>query len=296
MGGLVLDTRTGMRTGGASGPIIAQADPSVGLLLRALKYNDLQLKMPPTGKLPDAVIADFEQWIAAGAPDPRAETPGTPAPATNRVIDFEKGKQWWAFQPVKERPVPSVKSESWPKKKIDSFILAKLEKSGLTPSPEADPRVQIQRAYLDLVGYKPSSEEVEAYVKDVSPQRYENLVDRLLASPHHGERWGRYWLDVARYGEDGENPTGTGYLYAWRCRDCVIDALNKDVPYDRFVKLQLAADLMPSTPRDDLRALGYLGTSPAEHKEMKLGKTMIENLLLEEWDERLDVVARGVLA
>jgi hypothetical protein len=149
MGGLVLDTRTGMRTGGASGPIIATADPSGSLLLRALKYNDLQLKMPPTGKLPDAVIADFEQWIAAGAPDPRAETPGTPAPATNRVIDFEKGKQWWAFQPVKERPVPSVKSESWPKKKIDSFILAKLEKSGLTPSPEADPRVQIQRAYLD---------------------------------------------------------------------------------------------------------------------------------------------------
>jgi len=295
MGGLVLDTKTGMRTGGASGPITAAANPSGSLLVRALKYNDLQLKMPPTGKLPDAVIADFEQWIAAGAPDPRADTPGTPTPATGRVIDFEKGKQWWAFQPVKELPTPAVKSQSWPKKKIDSFILAKLEKSGLTPSPEADPRVQIQRAYLDLVGYKPTYSEVEVYVNNPSPQRYENLVDDLLASPHYGERWGRYWLDVARYGEDGENPTGTGYQYAWRYRDWVIDALNKDVPYDRFVKLQLAADLMPATPRDDLRALGFLGTSPAEHKEMKLGKTMIENLLLDEWDERLDVVARGVL-
>ena len=202
MGGLVLDTRTSMRRGGASGPIIATANPSDSLLLRALKYNDLQLKMPPTGKLPDGVIADFEQWIAAGAPDPRADTPGTPAPATGRVIDFEKGKQWWAFQPVKELPAPSVRAQSWPKKKIDSFILAKLEKSGLTPSPEADAHIQIQRANLDLVGYKPSYEEVEAYVSDSSPQRYENLVDRLLASPHYGERWGRYWLDVARYGEE----------------------------------------------------------------------------------------------
>jgi hypothetical protein len=295
MGGLVLDTKDGLKKGGSSGPVVIPGKPAQSLLLQALRYNDLRLKMPPTGKLPDSVIADFERWIATGAEDPRTEPSmlnSTPGP---RAIDFNAGRRWWAFQPVTEHVMPSVTGSTWPRNKIDSFILQKLEKNGLKPSPDADPATLVRRAYLDLVGLQPSYETVQAFIHEPSPQRYEKLSDRLLASPRYGERWARYWLDVARYGEDGENPNGNGYIYAWRYRDWVIDALNQDVPYDRFAKLQLAADQMPRTPRDDLRALGLLGMSPAEHKEMKLSKVVIENLLLDEWDERLDVVSRGML-
>jgi hypothetical protein len=295
MGGLVLDTKDGLKKGGSSGPVVIPGKPAQSLLLQALRYNDLRLKMPPTGKLPDSVIADFERWIATGAEDPRTEPSmlnSTPGP---RAIDFNAGRRWWAFQPVTEHVVPSVTGSTWPRNKIDSFILQKLEKNGLKPSPDADPATLVRRAYLDLVGLQPSYETVQAFIHEPLPQRYEKLIDRLLASPRYGERWARYWLDVARYGEDGENPNGNGYIYAWRYRDWVIDALNQDVPYDRFAKLQLASDQMPGTPRDDLRALGLLGMSPAEHKEMKLSKVVIENLLLDEWDERLDVVSRGML-
>jgi hypothetical protein len=289
MAGLVLDTREGLRK------VIIPGDSAGSVMVRALRYNDLRLKMPPTGKLSDAVIGDFEKWIADGAEDPRNEPPAVNAAASPRAIDFKEGRKWWAFQPVTEHLAPSVNDRKWARNKIDSFILHKLEKSGLKPSPEADPATLVRRAYLDLIGLQPSYETVQAFVNDPAPRRYEELIDRLLASPRYGERWARYWLDVARYGEDGENPNGNGYLYAWRYRDWVIDALNQDVPYDRFAKLQLAADQIPGTPRDDLRALGLLGMSPAEHKEMKLSKVVIEGLLLDEWDERLDVVSRGML-
>jgi cytochrome c553 len=300
MGGLVLDTKSGTLKGGASGPAIVPGKPAESLLLRALRYNDPYLKMPPTSKLADSVIADFEQWIAAGAPDPRQRegTDAVAATATpkSRVIDFDQGRKWWAFQPVREFPVPSVKQNSWPRVKIDHFILARLEQSGLKPSAEADPRTLIRRAYLDLVGLKPSYEEVESFANDPDPKRYEKLIDRLLASPQYGERWGRYWLDVARYAENGDTGGNRqAYLYAWRYRDWVIESINKDVPYDRFLKQQLAADLMPDSSRNDLRALGYLGAAPSEWKEKMLGKEMIDNLLLEEWDERVDAVSRGFL-
>src|SRR5207249_2597308 len=147
------------------------------------------------------------------------------------------------------------------KTKIDSFLLAKLEDKGLNPSPPADVRTLVRRAYVDLLGYKPTYEEVEAYANDASPAAYEKLIDALLASPHYGERWGRHWLDVARFAEDNPTSEATNppYPFAWRYRDWVIEATNQDVPYDQFVKLQLAADLMPGAKRQDMRALGYLG-------------------------------------
>jgi hypothetical protein len=294
MGGLVLDTKEGLRKGGVSGATIVPGNPAGSLLMRVMRYGDPMLKMPPAGKLPDSVIADFEQWIAAGAPDPRAET--VAATTKPRGIDFDKGRQWWSFQPVREFAVPTVKQASWARTKLDRFILAKLEQNKLTPSPQADARTLIVRAYLDLTGLKPSYEEVEAFVKDKDPKRYENLIDRLLVSPRYGERWGRYWLDVARYGENGDTGGNRqAYPYAWRYRDWVIEAMNNDLPYDRFIKLQLAADLMPGTSRNDLRALGYLGMAPSEWKEKKLSKELIDNLLLEEWDERVDAVGRGML-
>jgi cytochrome c553 len=296
MGGLVLDTKSGMLKGGVSGPAVVPGKPAESLLLRALRYNDPNLKMPPTSKLADNVIADFEQWIAAGAPDPRTGAVATAVTTNTRGIDFDQGRKWWAFQQVREFPAPTVKQTSWPRAKIDHFILARLEQNGLKPSAEADPRTLIRRAYLDLLGLKPSYEEVEGFANDPDPKRYEKLIDRLLASPQYGERWGRYWLDVARYAENGDTGGNRqAYLYAWRYRDWVIESISKDVPYDRFVKQQLAADLMPDSSRNDLRALGYLGTAPSEWKEKMLGKDMIDNLLLEEWDERVDAVSRGFL-
>ncbi len=296
MGGLVLDTKSGLLKGGDSGPVIVPGKPAESLLLRAMRYNDPKLKMPPTNKLADAVIADFEQWIAAGAPDPRMEAPAETTIAKRRGIDFDKGRQWWSFQPVREQAAPSIRQAAWPRTKIDRFILAKLEQSKITPSAEADPRTLILRAYLDLTGLKPSYEEVESFASDKDPRAYEKLVDRLLASPRYGERWGRYWLDVARYAENGDTGGNRqAYPYAWRYRDWVIESFNNNLPYDRFIKQQLAADLMAGTSRNDLRALGYLGMAPSEWKEKKLSKELIDNLLLEEWDERVDAVGRGML-
>jgi hypothetical protein len=294
-GGLVLDTKAGLLKGGVSGPVIVPGKPNESLLLRAIRHNDLQLKMPPGDKLPDSVVSDFEQWIAAGAHDPRTDavTATTTHPSG---IDFEKGRQWWSFQTLRESPAARVKTTAWPRSKIDSFILAKLEANGLNPSPEADARTLVARAYLDLTGLRPSYAEIESFAKDPDPKRYEKLVDRLLASPRYGERWGRYWLDVARYAENGDTGGNRqAYPYAWRYRDWVIEAINQDLPYDRFIKQQLAADQLPDNSRQDLRALGYLGMAPSEWKEKMLGKELIDNLLLEEWDERVDAVGRGFL-
>ncbi len=298
MGGLVLDTRSGMRKGGALGPVIVPGKPPESQLLKALRFTDPQLQMPPTGKLPDTVIGDFEQWIAAGAPDPRKDAAGAAdAPTPLKGMPIEQGRNWWAFQPVQEKPSPAVKDTAWTKTKIDSFILAKLEEKKLKPSPEADPRTLVQRAFIDLAGYKPSYEEVEAFVNDQSPNAYAKLVDSLLASPHYGERWGRHWMDVARYAEDNptSEATNPAYPFAWRYRDWVIEAMNKDVPYDRFVKLQLAADLMPDAPRDDLRALGFLGAAPVYHKDLRLSADVIGGFLTDDWDERVDAVTRGLM-
>ncbi len=303
MGGLVLDSRSGLLRGGVSGPVIVFGKPLESLLIRALRYSDLRLKMPPTGRLPDSVISDFEEWIAAGAPDPRIEpsssTPAGEAPSDHpneRGIDFDQGRKWWSFQPVRALTAPRVKQASWPQRKIDHFVLASLEKNGLSPSAKEDPRTLIRRVYLDLIGLKPTYAEVERFANDTSPTRYQKLVDHLLASPRYGERWGRYWLDVARYAENGDTGGNRqSYLYAWRYRDWVIDAMNRDLPYDLFIKQQLAADHLPGTSRSDLRALGYLGIAPSEWKEKMLGKELIDNLLLEEWDERVDAVGRGFL-
>ena len=293
MGGLVLDTKAGLLRGATTGPVILPGKPDASPLIHALRYTDLA-KMPPSGKLPDAVVKDFETWVANGAPDTRVDAiSAVPTPGGPRVIDFAQGRKWWAFQPVAELPAPHVKDTQWVSSKIDAFILNKLESNSLKPSPEADPRTLVKRVYVDIVGYKPTYDEVETYVADRSPDRYEKLVDRLLDSPQYGERWARYWLDVARYAEDGL--AGAQYTYAWRYRDWVINAFNNDLPYNKFLKLQLAADKMPDANRADLAALGYIGLGPVEHKEFKLSKDNIEGLFLDEWDERLDAVSRGML-
>ncbi|MDE3195924.1 MAG: PSD1 domain-containing protein [Acidobacteriota bacterium] len=303
MGGLVLDTKAGVLRGGNGGPILAAGDPKHSRLLKALSYNETDLRMPPTGKLPDEKIAAFEQWIAAGAPDPRIDSPSAsaaPAPA-KRGMDIETGRKWWAFQPVAPLPTPKVRNtafaKQWTKEKVDWFILAKLEQNKLKPSLAADRATLIERATLDLTGLKPTYEEVQAFAADKSPDAYSKLIDRLLASPHYGERWGRYWLDVARYGEDNPTSEATNppYPFAWRYRDWVIDAVNRDVPYNRFVTLQLAADEIPGTPRSDLAALGYVGAAPVYHTDLRLSRDVIETLFTDDWDERVDAVSRGIM-
>ena len=231
-----------------------------------------------------------------GAPDPRTERTVENGGAA-KTIDLKAGRNWWAFLPVVEGAAPVVKERAWARKKIDFFVLQELEAKQLSPSPQADPRTLIQRAYLDLTGLRPTYEQSEAFAKDPSDKAYEQLIEQLLASPQYGERWGRYWLDVARYGEDNPTTEATNppYPFAWRYRDWVIDAVNHDVPYDRFVTLQLAADLMPGTPRGDLAATGFLGAGPVYHKDGRLSKDVIENLYMDDWDERVDVVSRGVL-
>ena len=298
MGGFTVDTKAGLAAGGARGPEVVAGKPDESRILHALSYTDNTLQMPPTGKLPDAVIADFRQWIELGAPDPRKDAPATSAtPAPLRGMSIADGKKWWSFQPVKELPAPAVKEQAWGRKKIDAFILAKLEENKLKPSPEADKKTLVERAYLDLVGVKPTYEELQAFVSDPAPNAYEKLIDQLLASPHYGERWGRHWLDVARYAEDNSTSEATNppFAFAWRYRDWVIEAMNKDTPYNQFVKLQLAADLMPGTPRDDYRALGYLGVAPVYHKEPRLSQEVLYTFATDDWDERVDAVGRGLM-
>ncbi len=263
----------------------------VSRLLQALRYTDPHsVQMPPTGKLSEATIADFEEWDLAGAPDPRSGTYGrNPRGAVAKLkgMSIEDGRKWWSFQPVREMPTPPVKDSKWPRTKIDSFILATLEAKALQPSPQTDARTLVRRAYIDLAGFRPNYDEVEAFAADTSADAYERLIDRLLESQHYGERWARHWLDVARYADDA--------TYAWRYRDWVIEALNQDLPYDRFVKLQLSADLIPGVPRQDLRALGFLGAAPVYFKEPRLSKEVIETFVADDWDERVDAVGRGLL-
>ena len=201
MGGLALDTKAGLAKGGISGAEIVPGKPAESRLVKAIRYTDPQLQMPPTGKLPDSVIADFETWIASGAADPRVEAAAAAPAPQYKGMTIEDGRKWWAFQPVHELPAPRVKKAAWAKTKIDRFVLAKLEHAKLAPSPPALPRELAERLYIDLLGYKPTYDEIESYAASRDPHAYEALVDKLLASPHYGERWGRHWMDVARFAE-----------------------------------------------------------------------------------------------
>ena len=299
MGGLTVDSREGLRKGGASGPAIIPGDPDASLLVRALGYLDPVLKMPPTGRLPDRSVEDFRAWITSGAHDPRGgtrEVGGSTAEA-GPGMPIEQGRAWWAFRPLAERPAPQTGDPDWTARKIDVFVLARLEQSGLRPSPEASRQTLVRRAYLDLTGLPPTYQQVEAFVADRSPNAYGDLVDRLLDSPRYGERWGRYWLDVARWAEDHPTTEATNrpFANAWRYRDWVIEAISQDIPYDRFILSQFAADLLPGFRPSDVRALGYLGNAPIYHKDRRLSRDVIETIASDDWDERVDAVSRGLL-
>ena len=283
-GGLEVDTREALLKGGDSGPAIVPRDTEKSLLIKAIRYTDTDLQMPPKGeKLSTAQIADLETWVKMGAPDPRSAH--TVAAKSMRNL----AKDHWAFKPVGQPPPPTVKDKNWVKTPIDAFILAKLEAKDLTPSPRADKRTLIRRATYDLIGLPPTPEEFDAFTRDNSPDAYAKLVDRLLKSPHYGERWGRYWLDIARYadtkGDVNRNREDPRYPHAWTYRDYVIQSFNEDKPYDRFITEQLAADKLPlGADKNPLAALGFI----------TVGKRFGNNLN-DIIDDRIDTVTKGFL-
>ncbi len=309
-GGLLLDSREGIRTGGKTGPAVVPGDVGASLLLDALRQKDFA--MPPTGKLPDTVIADFERWVRNGAADPRD------GKATlDEGIDLERGRQFWSFQPLKRSQPPAVKDEAWSRSDVDRFILASLESAGLHPVADADPYTLVRRVYFDLIGLPPTAEElstfvqqytayshlhdspssttgVEALSREEGGKTYEILIDKLLASPQFGERWGRHWLDVARYAEStGQTPIGI-YRHAWRYRDYVIDAFNGDKPYDLFVREQVAGDLLKSDMLEQrnerLVATGFLAIGPRNLAENNPLQYVMENV-----NEQIETIGQAFL-
>ena len=254
MGGLRLDSKAALRKGGSRGTAIVAGDPDASLLIRAIRYTDPDLLMPPTGKLSAEEIEDFEAWVRMGAPDPRSERITAVSPQES--IDLAEGRKFWAFRPLAADTLSAardaVKNPDRATSPIDYFILAKLEEKGLTPAVPADKRTLLRRVSFDLIGLPPTPEEIDAFLADRSPKAFETVVERLLDSPHYGERWGRHWLDLVRYAETNGHEYDNDKLDAWRYRDYVIRALNDDVPYDRFVKEHIAGDLLATRRvRDD---------------------------------------------
>jgi mono/diheme cytochrome c family protein len=287
-GGLRLDTRADMLTGGKSGPAVVPGDPDRSLLLSAIKHAGI-VRMPKGAtRLPDDTIANFTTWIADGA--------FWPADKTLVKNYTEAEKNLWSIKPLASQAPPAVKDAAWPANDVDRFVLARLEQQGLRPAPVADRRTLLRRVTYDLTGLLPSHEQVLAFEKDTAPDAWEKVIDRLLASPQYGEKWARHWMDVVRYGEDdyrvGKQPDrAEKYPFAYLYRDWLIKALNDDMPYDMFVKAQLAADLLPESIRDrHLPALGMNGNgiwifhaSPAPVERA------------DEWHDKVDVTSKAFL-
>jgi cytochrome c553 len=294
-GGLMLDTREGLLHGGSTGPAIVPGKPEDSLLIDAVGYKDEDLQMPPKGdRLSDQEVADLAEWIRRGAPDPRSLVARGSSAAYGGV-----GREHWSFLPLRRPAVPSVRDPSWVRTPVDAFVLAKLEGSSMRPSPEADKYTLIRRATFDMTGLPPTEAEVQRFLVDGSPDAWAKVVDRLLASPRYGERWGRYWLDVARYADtkgDTPNREDPRYPFAWTYRDYVIGAFNEDKPYNQFILEQLAADrllsdelrkLHPGDPRPDQSTLAALGF-------LTLGNRF-ENSRNDIINDRIDVTTKAFL-
>jgi mono/diheme cytochrome c family protein len=306
LGGLRVDSRVSLLAGGKSGPAILPGHPEESLLIRAVSHVDPNLRMPMGGnRLRENEIADLTYWIKAMAafwPDEAAKPQAAPARTAEFTIRPEQ-RSFWSFQPLKKPALPAVKNAAWARTPIDHFILARLEEKGLAPVQPADRRSLIRRAYLDLIGLPPTPEQVDAFASDSSPDAFAKVVDRLLASPQYGERWARHWLDVARYadgsGEPDRRPVFLGYGMArdgyantWRYRDWVIQALNQDMPYDQFVRAQIAADLLPAKDQQKLLpALGFFGIGPWFTGD----DVVFVEARANERDDKIDALTKGFL-
>ncbi len=292
-GDLRVDDRNGLLAGGNSGPALVLGKPEQSLLLQRVSHKDAKKRMPAEGKpLSEAQIADLASWIKDGAawPTPRVSfTLGRPKPRYEQLK-----KEHWAWQPLAERKAPAVKNAAWPRDDIDHFLLARLEAKQLAPVGAASRADLLRRVTFDLTGLPPTPEALDALLNDPSPDAFVQIVDRLLASPAFGERWGRHWLDVARYGESTGPSRNIPYPHAWRYRDYVIDAVNADVPFDRFIQEQVAGDLLPARSNDErdrlLTATGFLALGVKDVNQRFKVRFLMDNV-----DEQIDAVTRSIL-
>lgn len=291
-GGLLLDTREGIRRGGDNGPAIVPGDTDESVLIQAIRYTNPDFAMPPksaSGKLPDAVIADFEKWIAMGAPDPRD--------GASKVVkkwDYDDAKKWWSFQPPQTTKPPTPKDKSWAKTDLDKFLLYAMEAKGVKPVADADKLTLLRRVYFDLIGLPPTPQAIDAFWKDNSPDALAKVVDQLLASPQFGERWGRHWLDVARYAESTGKEINIAYPQAWRYRDYVIESFNEDKPYDQFIREQIAGDQLP-TQSDSDRAEQIIATGFLAIGAKSLNERDPRQFYMDIADEQIDTMSQAIL-
>jgi hypothetical protein len=300
-GGLLLDTREGMLRGGETGEAVVPGDLDKSLLIEAIRYGNPDLSMPPKkagGKLPDAVIHDFEAWVKMGAPYPHAAGFAAPVTTTGKKYDTSKARNWWSYQPLRSVSVPTPKNTAWPKSDLDPFVVAGLEARGLKPVEDAQLPTLVRRIYFDLTGLPPSPEDAAAFVQSAGSDRQralEPLVDRLLASPRFGEQWGRHWLDVARYAESSGRDENVTFPNAWRYRDYVVASFNRDKPYDRFVTEQIAGDLLPpgnaATHAENLIGTGFLAIGAKS-----LNETVPRQFAVDLADEQVSAVGQAFLA
>ncbi len=295
-GGLVLDTRAGLLEGGDSGPAIVPGNAKGSLLIAAIRHEG-GLQMPPKNKLTVAQINDFVQWVDSGAVDPREGHAAKPTAA----IDIKQSRQYWAFQRPVRKPTPEMKDMAWPLTDVDRFIRAAQEQHGVSCAADALPGTLVRRLYFDLIGLPPTPEQAEQFehgCRTGGPQALqttlERTVDHLLDSPHFGERWGRHWLDVARYSESSGKEANHTYPYAWRYRDYVIDSLNADTPFDQFIREQIAGDLLPAADdfqrAEQIVATGFLALGPKTHTERNKKKFELDLV-----DEQIDTLSQAFL-
>jgi hypothetical protein len=289
-GNLLLDTREGIRMGGDSGEAVVPGQLNDSVLLEAIRWEGLE--MPPEEQLPAETIAKFEQWIEMGAQDPRDGK----ASLIRREIDFEKARRFWAFRPITNPQPPTVNSD-WPRTEIDQFVARKQVERDVGPVEEASAQTLARRIYFDLVGLPPTPEQLSEFKRRAEEgltQAVEQTVDELLASPHFGERWGRHWMDVVRYGESTGMERNATFPYAWRFRDWIIQSLNDDKPYDRFIMEQVAGDLLPhespAQRRDQMVATAFLAIGPKSLNETNDGAFLMDVV-----DEQIDVTTRAFI-
>jgi uncharacterized protein DUF1553/uncharacterized protein DUF1549/cytochrome c len=294
MAGLDLMSAAGFRRGADSGALVDPSNVDNSRLLKAISYRE-RIKMPPAGRLADEEIADIREWLRIGAPWPDEPNKPIRSDQPEKHSYPRAGKDFWSLQPLRTGIPPEVKDRAWVQNDIDRFILAKLEEKGLKPPPPADKLTLIRRATLDLTGLTPTESEIHDFVNDQSPDVFAKLVERLLASPRYGERWGRHWLDVARYADSTGTDEDYRYPYAWRYRDYVIGAFNRGLPYNRFIKEQVAGDLLPAEDRglvniDGIIATGFLALGPKLIAESDKTKSFYDIV-----DEQIDVTGKAFL-
>ncbi len=298
-GGLRLDSREGWQTGGDSGAAIVPGKPDDSLLIKAVRYRDKDLAMPPKKKLSADEVATLEQWVKMGAPDPRTAASVAGGVKKQVGLSIEEGKKFWSYIAPKKSTPPVVQDTAWPRGDLDRFILGKIEEKNLHPAKDATPEVLVRRLYYTLTGLPPSAEEVDAFVREyqspvTSHQSLAATVDRLLASPHFGETWGRHWLDVARFAESSGGGRTLLFKDAWRYRDYAIESFNRDVPFDRFIREQIAGDLLPAANADarnrQLTATAFLALGPTNYEEQNKQQLRFDII-----DEQLDTIGKAVL-